>query len=199
VTLTDEDTSVVNGLGESTLEDEGLETTLHEVLDVEGENVIETLQGGTEISRDKIGASWTGTVEVHRATLNWLVSQRTSKAQVAIPGGRRALGDAPFTVMHTSQAKIYLLVLLKDSVTDHATHESLTLEDAGWVLLVLGEESTGSGANLGERETHPPDLLLVTKAVLADELKLSIETLLLEWTPWRLRLLGEITQHESHS
>ena len=52
VTLTDEDTSVVDRLGEATFEDEGLETTLHEVLETEGENVIETLQGG---HRDQYG------------------------------------------------------------------------------------------------------------------------------------------------
>ena len=88
----------------------------------------------------------------------------------------------------------HLLVLVEDSVTDHATHEGLTLEDAHRVLLVLGEEGTSSGTDLGEREAHPPDLLLVTKTVLADELELGIETLFLEWTPWRLRFLGEVTQ-----
>ena len=40
--LTDEDTGVVDRLGEATLEDLGLETTLQEVLDLEGEHVIET-------------------------------------------------------------------------------------------------------------------------------------------------------------
>ena len=28
----------------------------------------------------------------------------------------------------------YLLVLVKDSVADHATHEGLTLEDTTWIL-----------------------------------------------------------------
>ena len=40
--LTDEDTGVVDRLGEATLEDLGLETTLQEVLNLEGEHVIET-------------------------------------------------------------------------------------------------------------------------------------------------------------
>jgi len=43
VPLLDEHTSVVDALGETTLEDEGLETTLEEVLNLEGKNVIETL------------------------------------------------------------------------------------------------------------------------------------------------------------
>ena len=40
--LPDEDTSVVNGLGQAALEDLGLETALQEVLDLEGQDVIET-------------------------------------------------------------------------------------------------------------------------------------------------------------
>jgi hypothetical protein len=42
VSLTDEDTSVVDGFGETRLEDLGLETSLHEIFDLEGEYVIET-------------------------------------------------------------------------------------------------------------------------------------------------------------
>ena len=40
--LPDEDTGVVNGLGQAALEDLGLETTLQEVLDLEGQHVVET-------------------------------------------------------------------------------------------------------------------------------------------------------------
>lgn len=42
VTLADEDTGVVDRLGKSKLEDLGLETTLKEVLGLEGKNVVET-------------------------------------------------------------------------------------------------------------------------------------------------------------
>ena len=42
VPLPDKDTGVVNGLGQAALEDLGLETTLQEVLDLEGQHVIET-------------------------------------------------------------------------------------------------------------------------------------------------------------
>ena len=42
VPLPDQDTGVVDGLGQATLEDLGLETTLQEVLDLEGQHVIET-------------------------------------------------------------------------------------------------------------------------------------------------------------
>jgi len=129
VTLTDQHTGVVDGLGESTLEDESLEATLHEVLNGERQDVIQTL-----------------------------------------------------------------LVLLEDSVADHAAHEGLTFEDTLWVLLVLGEEHAGSGANLGENQAHTPDFLLVLETILTDDLKLGVETLLLERTTWGPRVLGEITE-----
>lgn len=45
VTLLDQDTSVVNGLGKSELIDTGLQTTLQEVLDTEGQDVIELHAG----------------------------------------------------------------------------------------------------------------------------------------------------------
>jgi hypothetical protein len=42
VALADEDTGMVNALREATLEDLGLETALQEVLNLEGEHVVET-------------------------------------------------------------------------------------------------------------------------------------------------------------
>ena len=48
VALLDEDTSVVDGLGETELVDTSLETTLQEVLDLEGQDVIELHAGLVE-------------------------------------------------------------------------------------------------------------------------------------------------------
>lgn len=45
MTLLDQDTSVVDGLGEAKLVDAGLQTTLQEVLDAEGQDVIELHAG----------------------------------------------------------------------------------------------------------------------------------------------------------
>jgi hypothetical protein len=45
VTLADEDTSVVDGLGETELVDAGLETALQEILDLQGQDVIELHAG----------------------------------------------------------------------------------------------------------------------------------------------------------
>jgi hypothetical protein len=48
VTLADEDTGVVDGLGETELVDAGLEAALQEVLDLEGQDVIELHAGLVE-------------------------------------------------------------------------------------------------------------------------------------------------------
>ena len=48
VPLPDQDTGVVDGLREAALEDLGLETALQEVLDLEGQHVIETHAGLVE-------------------------------------------------------------------------------------------------------------------------------------------------------
>ena len=45
MTLTDEDTGVVDGLGKTELVDAGLETALQEVLNLEGQDVIELHAG----------------------------------------------------------------------------------------------------------------------------------------------------------
>ena len=48
MTLLDQDTSVVDGLSETELVDTGLQTTLQEVLDVQGQDVIELHAGFVE-------------------------------------------------------------------------------------------------------------------------------------------------------
>lgn len=48
VTLTDQDTSVVDGLGETKLVDASLQTTLQEVLNLQGQDVIELHAGLVE-------------------------------------------------------------------------------------------------------------------------------------------------------
>jgi hypothetical protein len=50
VTLADEDTSVVDGLGEAELVDASLETTLQEIFGLEGQHVIELHAGFVEHS-----------------------------------------------------------------------------------------------------------------------------------------------------
>ena len=76
------------------------------------------------------------------------------------------------------------------TVTVHAAHDGLAFEDALGVLLVEGEQHTGSVAQLVERELHAPELALVAETELADSLQLIVETLLLERTTRLLEGLG---------
>ena len=109
VTLTDEDTGVVDGLGEAELVHAGLETTLQEVLDLKGKDVIELHAG-----------------------------------------------------------------LVEDTDTHQTANEGIAFEETLGVLLVEGEELTGSTTDLGEGELDAPHLTLVAETVLADGLQLSV-------------------------
>ena len=109
VTLTDEDTGVVDGLGEAELVHAGLETTLQEVLDLKGKDVIELHAG-----------------------------------------------------------------LVEDTDTHQTANEGIAFEETLRVLLVEGEELTGSTTDLGEGELDAPHLTLVAETVLADGLQLSV-------------------------
>ena len=80
--LADEDTSVVDGLRETALEDLGLEATLQEVLDLEGQHVIETHAGlvehtDTDETADK-GVTLEETLRVLGVELQELTSSTTN-------------------------------------------------------------------------------------------------------------------------
>jgi hypothetical protein len=72
------------------------------------------------------------------------------------------------------------LVLGEEAVAVHATEEGGTLEDALGILGVEGKEGAGSLTELRERVLYAPDLALASEAVLAHELELRVEALLLE-------------------
>jgi len=127
VTLTDEHTGVVDGLGESQLEHLGLETTLKEVLDLQSEDEIE---------------------------------------------------------LH--------VFLVQDSDPDQTPEQCVSLEQPAGILLVQGEELTGSLTDVGKDQLDPPHLTLVPETELADQLQLLIETSLLERTPGGREDLGAI-------
>ena len=78
------------------------------------------------------------------------------------------------------------------TVAVHAAHDGLAFEDALGVLLVEGEQHTGSVAQLVERELHAPELALVAETELADSLQLIVETLLLERTTRLLKVLESV-------
>ena len=58
--------------------------------------------------------------------------------------------------------------------------EKLTFEETPLGLVLKGEEISSSLTDLGQSVLDPPDLPLVPESVLADELELLVEALLLE-------------------
>lgn len=107
--LADEDTRVVDGLGEAELVDTSLETALQEILNLQGKHVIELHAGLVE---------------------------------------------------HTD--------------TNQTANEGVAFEQTLGVLLVHGEELTGSTTNLGQSEQHTPHLALVAETVFANSLQLGV-------------------------
>jgi hypothetical protein len=117
VTLANQDTGVVDRLGEAELVDAGLEAALEEILDLEGQDVIELHAG-----------------------------------------------------------------LVKDTDADQTANQGVALKQTLGVLLVEGKQLTGSTTDLGQSQTDSPDLTLVAQAILADELKLRVQSSGLEGT-----------------
>jgi len=82
------------------------------------------------------------------------------------------------------------LVFLQDAVSDETPEECIAFEEPLWVLLVEGKQFTGSLSHLGETVLDSPDLSLATEAVLANHLKLLVESFLFVWSTWGLVGLG---------
>jgi len=75
--------------------------------------------------------------------------------------------------------------LVEHTDTDQTTNEGVSFEQTLGVLLVHGEELTGSTTNLGEGEQDTPHLTLVAQAVFADGLQLGVTGCMLDpfWRP----------------
>ncbi len=86
------------------------------------------------------------------------------------------------------------LVLIQQTKAGTAAEESLTLEDSLRVLLVESEKVSGGFTHLSQNHLNTPNLTLVLEAELADNLHLTVETLLLERTTRSLRGLGVCRQ-----
>jgi hypothetical protein len=75
------------------------------------------------------------------------------------------------------------LLSSEQAVAVHAVEEGGSFEESPGVTFLEGEEFSGCLAEAGEDEMHSPDLTLVLEAVLADQLQLVVDALLLEGTP----------------
>lgn len=97
----------------------------------------------------------------------------------------RGVGKGPAGVESGPKCPVTAAVVAthQETIAVHTAEERLALEDAARVLGVQGQQSAGSGADLGERKLHTPNLALAAEPELAELLQLSIEALLLERTP----------------
>ena len=68
----------------------------------------------------------------------------------------------------------------QQSVFVHSVEESGAFEQPSGVFLLEGEQFTGCLSELGEQEVHSPDFSLALESVLADQLQLGVDSLLLE-------------------
>lgn len=65
----------------------------------------------------------------------------------------------------------------------HTVEEGGSFEESSGVTFLEGEQLTGSLAEAGQDEMDSPDFTLVLEAILADQLQLVVDALLLEGTP----------------
>lgn len=117
VTLTDQDTGVMDGLGKAELEDLSLKATLQEILNLKGKDIIELVHG-----------------------------------------------------------------LVEDTNTDQTTDQGITLERTTGILLVQGQELTGSLTDASQGIGNTVDFTLVTETKLTAELHLMVKTSLIVGT-----------------
>ena len=88
-----------------------------------------------------------------------------------------------------------VLVFRKNTIVVKTTQKSDTLEDSLGIVLVQSEKLTSGLSHLGNHKVDSPDLALVLETVLADELHLGIEALLLKRTSGGLESLTVVSGH----
>ena len=112
VTLTDQDTSVVDGLGETKLVDASLKTTLQEILNLEGQDVIELHAGLIEhtdtnqTTNEGISFEetlWVLLVEGKKLTVDWSASDMTERGRRDVYRAARRILERVSWTRHTSR------------------------------------------------------------------------------------------------
>ena len=74
----------------------------------------------------------------------------------------------------------------EETISMHSSEEGSTFEQSSRVLVLEGEELTGSLSELGEGEMTSPYFSLILEAVLADELEFVVNPFLLVGSSWGL-------------
>lgn len=144
VTLADQDTGVVDGLGETELVDAGLETTLQEILDLQGQHVIE------------LHAALVKDTDTNETTNQGVAFEQTLGV-LLVEGKKLTIG-----IVRGPSSFVPTMVCLRC--------QKLHTESG----MRMGLDIPGSTTNLGEGELDTPDLTLVAETILANELQLGV-------------------------
>lgn len=150
MTLSDQDTSVVDGLGQTKLVDAGLQTALQEVLNLQSQHVIE-LHAGLVQHTDA------------DETANQGIAFEQTLGVLLVEGEKLT---ARFSV------SIHGFVIFFNSRPIFSRREHILPEDR--FFAGRARNVPGSSTNLGQGELDTPHLALVAQAVLADNLQFRV-------------------------
>ena len=173
VALADEHARVVDRLGEAELEHESLQAALQELFRAEGKHVIELVLG------------FILCVESSEITSSVACSSHKRLSTLRARSGQKDLLGSVHRVTACIASRTY-----QETVGAHTAQDGFAFEDTLRVLLIERQKNTRRVAELVQRELHAPELALVAKAELANDLEFGVETFLLERTS---RLLEGLT------
>lgn len=174
VPLSDEHSSVVDRLSESGLEDLGLESSLHEVLGLEGKNVIQPHSGLVKHTDSHKSSD----ERVSLTTRNTSCGQLGPLPSRAMSSQKLELVRAPclppraVPFLPPSRATSALPSPVPSCTPSYSPEDDCAhLEEPLGVLGLELEQLSGGSSDLGESKLDSPDLSLVPQSVLSGELR----------------------------
>ena len=90
------------------------------------------------------------------------------------------------------------LFISQETVSVHSSEKGGTFEKSSGVFLLQSEKFSGSLSEFGECEMASPDFSLIFQTVLADQLKLMVDSFLLEGSSWSIEGGGIVAVVFSH-
>ena len=78
------------------------------------------------------------------------------------------------------------LFISQKPVSVHSSQKGSTFEESSGVFLLQSEEFSGGLSEFGESEMASPHFSLIFQTVLADQLKLMVDSFLLEGSSWSI-------------